>query len=161
MAQTPCLSLVSSAYRGLSVIFLKPDLKHRFLFTSPTRYLLRYFFIIQSVSKYPVWLQIFQHIFSLLLLHNSWKLPMLLFLKKSSSLIKHSQDISTNLAWSSTRPTPPPQQHSHSCWLKRKQNVKDFSPRWRTWLAFLSLDLLNTARSLNENQPWSSRGLSY
>lgn len=107
MAQTPCLSLVSSAYRGLSVIFLKPDLKHRFLFTSTTRYLLRYFFIIQSVSKYPVWLQIFQHIFSLLLLHNSWKLPMLLFLKKSSSLIKHSQDISTNLAWSSARPTPP------------------------------------------------------
>ena len=180
--KTPCLSQVSSAYRGLSVSFLKSDLTQRFLFASTTRFLFRYYLITEmecwneswnsntlatwceelthwkrswccemkvggegdkrgwdgwmasptrqtwvwtsfgswwwtgkpgvpqsmgpqrvrhdwltelnqlitgSVSKCPKWLQIFQHIFSLWLPHNSWKLPMLLFLNNSSSLTKH------------------------------------------------------------------------
>ena len=181
--KTPCLRQVSSAYRGLSVSFLKSDLTQRFLFASTTRFLFRYYLITEmecwneswnsntfatwceelthwkrpwcwerlkaggegddrgrddwtasptrwtwvwtsfrswwwtgkpgvpqsmgsprirhdwvtalkwliteSVSKCPKWWQIFQHIFSIWLLHNSWKLPMLLFLNNSSSLIKH------------------------------------------------------------------------
>ena len=53
--KTPCLRQVSSAYRGLSVSFLKSDLTQRFLFASTTRFLFRYYLITEMECWNESW----------------------------------------------------------------------------------------------------------
>ena len=53
--KTPCLSRVSSAYRSLSVSFLKSDLTQRFLFASTTRFLFRYYLITEMECWNESW----------------------------------------------------------------------------------------------------------
>jgi hypothetical protein len=132
-----CLNLVSLAYMGISAIFLKPDHTNTLI---PVYISLDAVSLFQSASKCSMWLNIFQHIVSVLLLYTHGNLPILLFVGNSSSLIKQTTSAQTLLGPvlpldnKHSRSSPPKGSTSSQC--------QALLPRYRPWLSVPSLPFL-------------------